>query len=179
MGRTALDTTGTTHSLKAGGDLINTMTGELYNGDHVTAATEKTALVDADNIGLQDSAASNALKRATVGNLNKSLNRYSAGTTGNSIADDADTFAYRQTRTVIWDDSDNTLTMPTNGSAGQRIRYLITASGADRTITLSGNIVVPVEITMDYVITSGNTRLLEIEKFGSKWLLVRNIEFTA
>lgn len=70
-----------------------------------------------------------------------------------------------------------TLNVPTSGSSGQRIRYILTASGAERTVTLGAGIITPTGNTFTGAIASGSIRVLEIELSGSSWLITKNLQF--
>ena len=71
-----------------------------------------------------------------------------------------------------------TLNVPANGTAGQRIRYVLTASGAERTITLGSGIKTLNGATFTGAVTSTHVRVIEIEKQDIGWLAVKNQQFT-
>jgi hypothetical protein len=72
-----------------------------------------------------------------------------------------------------------TLNAITNATDGSLWKCRFTASGADRTITLGANIQTPKGTTFSGIISSGFTRLFEMNYNGTKWWLVRNQEFAA
>lgn len=72
---------------------------------------------------------------------------------------------------------DLTLNAPTNATDGSLWKGRFTASGADRTITLGANILTPRGTTFSGIVSSGFTRLFEMNYNGTKWWLVRNQEF--
>jgi hypothetical protein len=72
-----------------------------------------------------------------------------------------------------------TLNAITNATDGSLWKCRFTASGADRTITLGANIQTPKGTTFSGIVSSGFTRLLEMNYNGTKWWLVRNQEFAA
>lgn len=72
---------------------------------------------------------------------------------------------------------DLTLNAPTNATDGSLWKGRFTASGADRTITLGANIQTPRGTTFSGIVSSGFTRLFEMNYNGTKWWLVRNQEF--
>lgn len=76
MAKQTIVTTGTPTTLPAGAAMINANFTELYDGSHIVAATAKTTPVDGDCVGLQDSAASNARKKLTWGNIKATLKTY-------------------------------------------------------------------------------------------------------
>lgn len=69
-----------------------------------------------------------------------------------------------------------TINAPSNGSAGQRIRYHITCDGSNRTLALTG-FTLPEGATYDGAMTSGKVRVIEIEKNGSAWFVTKNLQF--
>ncbi len=73
---------------------------------------------------------------------------------------------------------DITINAPSGGSDGQRIRYILTASGSTRSIAISG-LTTPVDSTFVSSIPSGYVRMIEIEKKGSAWLVSKNLQFSA
>lgn len=72
-----------------------------------------------------------------------------------------------------------TLNAITNATDGSLWKCRFTASGADRTITLGANIQTPKGTTFSGIVSSGFTRLFEMNYNGTKWWLVRNQEFAA
>lgn len=72
---------------------------------------------------------------------------------------------------------DLTLNAPTDATDGSLWKGRFTASGADRTITLGANILTPRGTTFSGIVSSGFTRLFEMNYNGTKWWLVRNQEF--
>jgi len=74
----------------------------------------------------------------------------------------------------------NTLNLepPSNGVVGQRVRLFLLASGGTRTIVLNSGIIVPDGITFSGSVSSGDSRLIELEKHSFGWLVIRNLQFT-
>jgi len=58
---------------------INNNFTELYTGQEIVQASEKTTPVDADTVGLIDSAASSVLKYVTWANIKSALNPMTTG----------------------------------------------------------------------------------------------------
>ena len=74
IGSVPNDSTG--DSLRVGIDKLNDNDSELYSGAHVAAAVTKTTPVDADVVGIQDSAASNILKKISWGAIKAAFKTY-------------------------------------------------------------------------------------------------------
>ena len=72
-----------------------------------------------------------------------------------------------------------TINAPTGPKTPQRISYVLTASGAGRTLTLHSSIKVPSGFTFSGTILSGNVRLLTIHYCGASvgWCVVENFTF--
>lgn len=128
--------------------------------------------------------------RITKPNLEKSFGVYSTVQSNSAAWTDAaapTTLTYAASITPSLSDGisrkitmtgDLTLNSPANATDGSLWKCRFTASGADRTITLGANILTPRSTTFSGIVSSGFTRLFEMNYNGTKWWLVRNQEFS-
>lgn len=178
LGTVANDGTGDT--IRDSFDKCNDNFDELYAADAAlgSAAAED---VGAFATAAQGATADTAVQPGDIGTMAAEANTYARSKTdatltfADPLALNANTVGLDDTRRVTAT-GNFTLPAPTNGAAGQRIRYHILASGGARTITL-GSIVTPTGVTFDGVIASGETRVIEIEKNGSAWWMTKNLQF--
>ena len=97
----------------------------------ISGLTEKTTPVDADNLMIDDSAASNAKRRVTWANVKATLKTYNEMPISRTLTDSADFAAGDIGKTVIMNKAtDATLTIPKNLlSAGQTIGVFTVGAG--------------------------------------------------
>lgn len=68
---------------------------------------------------------------------------------------------------------------PSNGADGMVWRGRFTASGAARELTFHSDIKKPYGSTYEATVESGATRIIHLEHDGTRWVMVRNLEFAA
>jgi hypothetical protein len=149
------------------------------------SATDKVLGRSTSGAGDVEEIACTAAGRALLDDASAAAQRVTLGWTDAAIADaiiatDADTVGFRAILRATWASTGRAIDKPTNGSDGQIIQYVIIASGGARTIgTLGAGIKTAYGVTFETSIASGNTRVIELEKNGSNWLMIKNIEFAA
>ncbi len=74
---------------------------------------------------------------------------------------------------------DLTINAPSNGADGMVWRGRFTASGAARELTFHTDIKKPYGSTYEATVESGATRIIHLEHDGTRWVMVRNLEFAA
>lgn len=74
---------------------------------------------------------------------------------------------------------DLVINAPTNATEGMIWRGRFLASGASRELTFHASIKTPFGSTYEATVGSGATRLIHLEYDGSRWIMVRNLEFSA
>ena len=166
--------------IEAGADV----TDAVNVGSSIHGATAKTTPVDADTVGLIDSAASNVLKKVTWANIKATLKAYFDNIYASTVYANTDI----GTGTLTVDTANGlrqkvnmtgniTVAAPANPVAGMELSLALTATGGSaRTITL-GSITVPTGYTFSGVVASGSVRRLKVYYTGSAWLLTSNLEF--
>jgi hypothetical protein len=98
-------------------------------------------------------------------------------TYASSITTDASTVSLNARIEMPLDSGDLTLNAPTNPQSRQRISYWLTASGAERTVTLDTAIKTLTGGTFTGAIASGSIRLITLAYCGSAWVVVENQQF--
>jgi hypothetical protein len=160
------------------------VTDAVNVGSSIHGATAKTTPVDADTVGLIDSAASNVLKKVTWANIKATLKAYFDNIYASTVYANTDI----GTGTLTVDTANGlrqkvnmtgniTVAAPVNPVAGMELSLALTAAGGSaRTITL-GSITAPTGYTFSGVVASGSVRRLQMYYTGSAWLLTSNLEF--
>ena len=154
---------------------------------NITASTTDQFLIRLDNA----LSGADGFARISVLNAEKSLGVFSTVQSNSAAWTDTivpTTLTYTLSITPSLSDGisrevtmtgDITLNAPTNGSDGSLWKCRFAASGADRAITLGANIHTPRGTTFSGIVSSGFTRLLEMNYNGTNWWVVRNQEFAA
>jgi hypothetical protein len=135
---------------------------QLRDGDHVAAATAKTTPVDADLLPINDSAASNILKKVTWANLKATLKTYF-----DTLYAAAGAFAATGANTDITSLGNNTSTIYT--TAGTSTAYTITPSPAITAYAVGQSFVV------NFNAASGASPTLQISGIATPPNLVRSV----
>ncbi len=70
-----------------------------------------------------------------------------------------------------------TLNVPTNGVEGQKLEYQFTASGGNRALTFHASLAFPSDYTPTNPVTiaSGLTRIVQLQKGPSAWMVLTNL----
>lgn len=107
---------------------------------------------------------------AEVGGGGGSVTPYDAGNiTGTTTLDYANGAFQKASLT-----GNVTLAVPSNGAEGTPLRLLLTASGADRTLSLNGSILLPTDsgIAFPKSLTSGKKYVVLLQHNGTAWMLI-------